>query len=211
MKRVLEPELMLDQEQCLEFYRSVPDIVLSEKLRFLPETISGTVGELGCGPAVFTKMLLEKFPSISIDAYDGSDQMLRLAKMHIDDQDRINIINELIENIDKKYDMIISLNTLHHIHDPLIFWNTVKRMSTNHTKILVTDLMRPNDEESVYRIVDQVLGQSNENSLFKEDFVNSLKASFTKEEVEEQVKELKCSVEISQHLGIDYLVIKNYV
>ena len=60
MKRVLEPELMLDQEQCLEFYRSVPDIVLSEKLRFLPETISGTVGELGCGPAVFTKMLLEK-------------------------------------------------------------------------------------------------------------------------------------------------------
>lgn len=210
MIRVIEPELMTDIEQCLEFYKFVPDIVFHEKLKLIPKDISGTVGELGCGPGVFTAMLRDRCPNITIDAYDGSEIMLDIAKTHIKNPERITFINQLIENIDKKYDIILSHNTLHHIHDPLIFWKTVKRMSKKDSKILVTDLMRPNSEEEIENIIKYILGDFSENSLFKKDFVNSLKAAFTKEEVEEQTKDLNCSVSITHHLGITSLIIKNF-
>ncbi len=209
MNRILEPVIMFDEEQCVEFYNCVPDVVFYEKLNLFSKDIVGTVGELGCGPGVFTKMLRDKCSGIEIDAYDGSETMLKLAKDHIVDLERINLKHQLIENINKQYDTIISLNTLHHIHDPSIFWNTIKRMSKQNSKIFVSDLMRPQDENSVEDIVNRVLGSS-VNALFRKDFINSLKAAFTREEVKEQIKELNCSITTSQHLGIDYLIIKNF-
>ena len=211
MNRILEPEIMFDEIQCLQYYYGVPNYVYYEKLNlFSNDILKGTVGELGCGPAVFTKILRDKYPFIEIDAYDGSATMLKLAKNHIGDLDRINLVQEMIENIDKKYDTIISLNTLHHIHDPNIFWNTVKRMSKQNSKILIIDLVRPQDENSVEEIVNRVLGTFSENLLFRQDFINSLKAAFTKEEVEKQLKGLDCSVTVSQYLGVENVVIKNF-
>ena len=210
MNRILEPEIMLDETQCSEFYNCVPDVLFYEKLNLFSENILGTVGELGCGPGVFTKLLRDKCPNIEIDAYDGSETMLKLATNHIIDLGRINLIHQLIENIDKQYDIIVSLNTLHHIHNPTIFWNAIKRMSKQNSKIVISDLMRPQDENSVEEIVNRVLGTSSENSLFRQDFINSLKAAFTKEEIEQQITGLNCSVTVSQHLGIDYLLIKNF-
>ena len=210
MNRVLEPEIMLDEEQCLEFYNCVPDSVFYEKLNLFSNSTFGTVGELGCGPGVFTKMLRDKCPNIEIDAYDGSETMIKLAKNHIIDLERINLTHQLIEDVNKQYDIIISLNTLHHIHDPSIFWNTISRMSKPNSKIIVSDLMRPQNENLVEEVVNRILGTGSENLLFRNDFINSLKAAFTKEEVEEQVTELNCSVTVSQHLGIDYLMITNF-
>ena len=211
MNRILEPEIMFDEIQCLQFYNGVPNFVYYEKLNlFFNDELTGTVGELGCGPAVFTKMLRDKYPFIEIDAYDGSETMLKLAKHHIGDLDRITLVQKMIENIDKKYDTIISLNTLHHIHDPNIFWNTVKRMSKQNSKIFIIDLVRPQDENSVEEIVNQSLGINFESDLFRQDFINSLKAAFTKEEVEEQAKGLDCSVTVSQYLGVENIVIKNF-
>jgi hypothetical protein len=70
--------------------------------------------------------------------------------------------------------------------------------------------MRPQNENLVEEVVNRILGTGSENLLFRNDFINSLKAAFTKEEVEEQVTELNCSVTVSQHLGIDYLMITNF-
>jgi len=211
MNRILEPEIMFDEIQCLQYYYGVPNYVYYERLNlFSNDILKCTVVELGCGPAVFTKILRDKYPFIEIDAYDGSATMLKLAKNHIGDLDRINLVQEMIENIDKKYDTIISLNTLHHIHDPNIFWNTVKRMSKQNSKILIIDLVRPQDENSVEEIVNRVLGTFSENLLFRQDFINSLKAAFTKEEVEKQLKGLDCSVTVSQYLGVENVVIKNF-
>jgi hypothetical protein len=83
-------------------------------------------------------------------------------------------------------------------------------MSKQNSKIFIIDLVRPQDENSVEEIVNQSLGINFESDLFRQDFINSLKAAFTKEEVEEQVKGLDCSVTVSQYLGVENIVIKNF-
>ena len=54
-----------------------------------------------------------------------------------------------------------------------------------NSKIFIIDLVRPQDENSVEEIVNQSLGINFESDLFRQDFINSLKAAFTKEEIEE--------------------------
>jgi hypothetical protein len=86
---------------------------------------------------------------------------------------------------------VLSTNTLHHIPDPKKFWDSVRNISNN---VFVMDLVRPINDSIVQSIVDKY--KSND-ELYNTDFYNSLKASFSKDELTEQIKDtnLKLVVE----------------
>jgi len=211
LKRTVEPELMLDPEQCLQYYKAYRQPIFDLVLRLLPE-IHGTVVDLGCGPGELEKVLIEKFPDIKVHGYDGSKEMLNLANKHLSNNN-VEFIHNTFDKINTTYNFIISVNTLHHIHNPSIFWQSIKRMSTTDTKILVIDLIRPNKESDIESILnDTIVNNDYENYLFKEDYKNSLKAAFNEQELIEQIADSGLSLTKIKlpNTILTLAIIKNY-
>ena len=89
-------------------------------------------------------------------------------------------------SIEKNFDAIISKDLLHHLPKPLLFWEEVKKLSTKGVIIFVMDLIRPTSKKIARDIVERT--SAGEPELLKEDFYNSLLASFTLDEINEQIK-----------------------
>ena len=209
MQRVLEPEeIMTGFDQCREYYNVGREIIYDIVLKHLPD-LSGLIADLGCGPAQIDKVLCDNFSNITIDAYDGSSIMLDIAREHIGNHDRINLINSRFEEIDQSYDTIISVNTLHHTRDPKSFWNIVSNISNKDAKIFVLDLCRPEFAEDIPNIVESTT--DNCPDIFKEDYRNSLAAAFTEDEVRQQVQGLGLTVETIEFGSsmFKFIVVKN--
>jgi hypothetical protein len=88
---------------------------------------------------------------------------------------------------------------LHHLPDPLLFWDELKRLVklfNRATKIFIMDLFRPESIQKAKEIVDTVSG--NEPEILKKDFYHSLLASFTVNEIQNQLKQSKMRLKVEQ-------------
>ena len=155
------------------------------------EKRSNTIGiDLGTGAADIAIKLALKFPSIKIDAVDGSIAMLDEAKKAISRfglSDRIYLINSPIQEIslaEKDYSIIFSNSLLHHLHDPFVLWKLIKNAKGN-PKVFIMDLIRPKNSNQVEELTNQYA--ENEPEILRRDFKNSLKAAFTIDEVKLQL------------------------
>jgi len=155
------------------------------------EKRSNTIGiDLGTGAADIAIKLALKFPSIKIDAVDGSIAMLDEAKKAISRfglSDRIYLINSPIQEIslaEKDYSIIFSNSLLHHLHDPFVLWKLIKNAKGN-PKVFIMDLIRPKNSKQVEELTNQYA--ENEPEILRRDFKNSLKAAFTIDEVKLQL------------------------
>ncbi len=198
MERIPEPELMDSFEQAKAYAEA--DFEESNSLfvnlfheKFKDATITGTVLDLGCGPADIPVRLARQFPQAEIHAVDGSEAMLFFAKIRIQKelpeiQGRIKLIHALIPTDDLplvKYNAIISNSLLHHLESPDSLWQTVKRYASKGAPVMIMDLMRPETREVATMIVEKY--SKNEPETLKRDFFNSLCAAYTPEEVREQL------------------------
>lgn len=178
---------MTGTDQCKLFQNNHP---IDRKLMFVDwlqqqSILNGTGADLGCGPGLLGIILCQKFDGIVLDCFDGSDSMLALANQNTQRakcNNKISFYKKMIQSIEGNYDFVISADTLHHMHNPLDFWSTVKRISK---KFFVMDLLRPNSMEQVERIV-RVLAKK-QDATYKQDFANSLCAAFSLEELETQL------------------------
>jgi len=201
MERIVEPELMEDNNQCIEYN------IISNKLYDTDDFIiaykrycnisEGILVDLGCGPAHHLVKLKQEFPKLNIFGYDGSGIMVALAKSNTKGLG-ISIEQLTFDQINIQADCVISLQTLHPQHDATLFWTSVKRLCKQNGKIFVDDLERPNDRD----IFNNVIANT--------DFKNSLQAAFTISEVEQQVKMLNLSVERYQ-INLDPAIHKLYI
>lgn len=185
MERVVEPELMEGEEQCLEY--NITNLRASNNTHFLDlyrqycNCSSGTLIDLGCGPGNHLTKLSDAYPNLIITGYDGSKFMIDYATKNIAGYDNISVKQSLFNNITDTANCVISSQTLHHQHDPIAFWSTVKRLTTSC--VFVIDFERPADST----IINQVSASS---KVAEDDLKNSLRASFTKAEVEEHLKQV---------------------
>jgi cyclopropane fatty-acyl-phospholipid synthase-like methyltransferase len=106
---------------------------------------------------------------------------------------RIRVEQSYFADITERFNCVISSGTLHHSHDPLSFWSCIKRIAQG--RVFVMDLIRPNSELMVDYIVNTLA--SGESNTFKTDFVNSLKAAFTLEEIQQQLDTLGLSFTVT--------------
>ena len=188
MKRIIEPsELMIIDRQCEEYADAERTRMRDFFIHRLVNTIGilGRVADLGCGPGDYDMCISKIFPTVTIDAYDGSEAMILLAKETTKGSTNINLLHQQIESISKKYDVVISANTLHHFTDPNIFWKSIKTISTGKTNVFIMDLLRPNTLIELNEIVES--SSITLSKLFKKDFVDSLHAAFTEEEIKKQL------------------------
>ena len=198
MDRILEPELMDDDEQAkayaeADFSEPHQRFVTLFKETFPDLDINGYVLDLGCGSCDVTIRFARSFPNCLIHAIDGSKAMLHCGEdllqhdRHL--QRQIKLIHGMLPGTAlprKAYDVVISNSLLHHLDDPRILWDTVRQYATSGTLVYIMDLMRPDTKEDARMLVDRYAGS--EPAILQRDFYNSLLASFEPEEIHSQLK-----------------------
>jgi cyclopropane fatty-acyl-phospholipid synthase-like methyltransferase len=200
MNRVLEPELMDDQEQALAYakadFEEENQGFVDRFVEFYPEFTSGHVLDLGCGPADIPIRLARALPDCRMTGVDGSAPMIALGAEAIRAAGLANRITLRYERfqetvLEGRADAVISNSLLHHVPNALQFWYAVKKLAQPGAVVLVMDLLRPESPEAAKAIVEQYA--ADEPAILRRDFYNSLLASYTEDEVAAQLTEMNLS------------------
>jgi ubiquinone/menaquinone biosynthesis C-methylase UbiE len=197
MDRILEPELMNDSAQAIayakaDFAEPHNRFVTLFAEKFSEEKIDGYVLDLGCGTADVTVRFALAYPRCLIHGIDGAENMLKHGRHAITRQGLESCISLYCGSLPETrpprpaYDVIISNSLLHHLHDPMMLWKTMKSFASKGSIAFLMDLFRPPGKDEAKRLVEQYAGD--EPAVLKEDFFNSLCASFRVEEVSEQLR-----------------------
>ena len=217
MERVLEPELMTDEQQAIAYAKA--DFSTSNQwyvdhlLADCPDQL-GNILDIGCGPGDVMLRLAAASPSVRITAIDGSNAMIELARKAVQRaglQQRVTTLHGYVPGLpleEHSFDAILSKDLLHHLPDPMVLWSEARRLGRRGAAIYVMDLIRSESPEAARRVVETVA--RDELPILKDDFYASLCAAFTLEEVKAQVKQSRLSLDVTQ-VSDRHMVIKGLV
>jgi SAM-dependent methyltransferase len=198
MQRTSEPELMTDADQVLAYaeadfeepHQRFVDL-LGERLPRLPE--SGTALDIGCGPGDITCRFARAFSRFHVDGLDGSLPMLDLARKAaasagVSERASFHLCYLPDGSAPRPdYDLVFSNSLLHHLADPAVLWQSVRRWCKEGGFVFVMDLSRPASVDDAARLVDQY--SRDEPEVLRRDFYNSLLAAYRPDEVRQQLKQ----------------------
>ena len=214
MERVLEPELMTDEQQALAYAKA--DFSTSNQwyvdhlLADCPDQL-GNVLDIGCGPGDVMLRLASARPSVRITAIDGSSAMIELARKAVKSarlEQRVTTLQGYVPGLplkERSFDAILSKDLLHHLPDPTVLWSEARRLGRRGAAIYVMDLMRPESPQAAHDIVETVA--RDELPILKADFYASLCAAFTLEETKAQVSQSGLPLKVTQ-VSDRHMVIK---
>ena len=203
MKRTPEPELMQIPSQVrayadADFSRSDSMVVksLEKYLKKVGRTLNKTdlIFDIACGPGNIAERIAKNWPFVNVVGIDGSREMLNEAENKISKNLTKNLSYQLIEinsiatgeiHVPLEADVLVSNSALHHFHDPNRFWGALKKLGKTNCIHIHRDLIRPASLEKAFEIKEKHLSNSPE--ILKKDFYASLKASFTVDEVTQQL------------------------
>jgi 2-polyprenyl-3-methyl-5-hydroxy-6-metoxy-1,4-benzoquinol methylase len=194
MDRVLEPELMDDPMQAEAYARA--DFVEENQgfvdrfKEYFPDFSQGKILDLGCGPADIPIRFAKLYPACQVIGIDASAPMIQLGEQAVKQAgltDRITLRCERFEEVAgaRIVDVVISNSLLHHLPNPLQFWQKLRQLVKPGAPVLVMDLLRPESPEAAQAIVHQYA--ASEPDILRRDFYNSLLAAFTEDEIGSQL------------------------
>ena len=205
MERVLEPELMDDEQQSVAYARA--DFSTSNQffvdgvVRDFPTHLVDIV-DVGCGPGDIPIRLARAAAQATITALDGSAPMIVLARQAVRAaglETRIRLMQTRVPGPPPRqhaYDAVLSKDLLHHLPDPSVLWREVVRLGRRGAAVFVMDLMRPATTEAAHAIVDAVA--AGEHPILREDFYRSLCAAFTVNEIQNQLTVAGLNLQVAQ-------------
>jgi len=218
MERVPEPEIMDGVDQCDAYamadFAEVNEAFVEAALTSFSGHPIRTLIDLGCGPADITIRLCRALPELRASAVDASAQMLVFgdrATSQAGLADRLALITAALPLPTPKrgYDAIVSNSLLHHLPDPNVLWEEVKRQAhggdAGPSLVYIMDLRRPEDADTVERLVEQYAG--GEPEVLRRDFSNSLFAAYRADEVRKQLRaagldDLRVETPTDRHLVV---------
>ena len=196
MERTPEPELMDEQEQAAayaaeDWSESHGKIPRYFRDRFAQFT-GGCVLDLGCGTADVTIRFVKAFPEVTAIGVDGSEAMLGFGRRAVREaglDPRITLENRYLPDAEletRKFDAVICNSLLHHFADPIALWRTAARCGKPGAPVLLIDLLRPSDHETAVQLVNKHAKDAL--PLLQRDFIASLHAAYTADEVRQQLR-----------------------
>ena len=197
MDRVLEPELMDDPEQAASYaaadFSEENQGFVQRFEEYFPGFSSGRVLDCGCGPADIPIRFAGRYPACHLTAVDASMPMITLAEQAVARaglNDRITLRCERFEAVPgaNVFDAVLSNSLLHHLPNPLQFWHKLRQLVKPGAPVLVMDLLRPDSPEEAQTIVDRYAAGAP--AILRRDFLNSLMAAFTEDEITTQLARL---------------------
>ena len=203
MNRTPEPELMQTPSQVrayadADFSGSDSMVVksLEKYLKKAGKTLNKNdlIIDMACGPGNIAERIAKNWPFVNVVGIDGSKEMLNEAAKRLSNNLSKNLSYELIDinsialgdiHFPFRADVLVSNSALHHFHDPYRFWGALKKLGKTKCIHIHRDLIRPASVEKASELKERHLSNSPE--ILKRDFHASLNASFTVEEVSQQL------------------------
>ena len=212
MNRILEPELMTDQEQA-EAYAAADFATVNQgfvdRFRALfPDFTRGRLVDLGCGPADIPIRFCRALPAVTVTGVDGSEAMLAPGRRAVTAAGlaaRVELVRARLPGLGRVpggFHAVVSNSLLHHMPHADVFWSEVARLGRAGAPALVMDLHRPDSPERARAIVETY--SRSEPEVLKRDFFHSLCAAFTLAEVRSQLvraglDRLRCEMASDRH------------
>lgn len=193
MMRTPEPELMDALEQTRAYseadFAEAHDAFVAYFRQRFGTGLKGRVLDLGCGPADVTVRFAHAYPDIKVVGVDGAEAMLALGRERLAREGlslRISLRRvHLPASLDDGYDAVISNSLLHHLAEPQVLWETVKKTVRPGAPVFVMDLMRPHSVEEAERLTERYAADAP--PILRKDFFASLLAAYQPDEVEQQL------------------------
>lgn len=194
MERVLEAEVMDTIESAIAYdamdFTQV-NTAFAKDANALCSLESAVILDAGTGTARIPILMCQMQPKYQIIAIDMAESMLQVAaknveKARLENQIRLQLVDtKSLPYADGQFDMVISNSLIHHLPNPLPFFQELKRVLKPNGGILLRDLLRPVNEEAVNTLVDSIGSGYDEHQ--KKLFYDSLHAALTTEEVKELI------------------------
>jgi ubiquinone/menaquinone biosynthesis C-methylase UbiE len=221
VRRVPEPEELMDDAAQALAYASADFADANRRFvglleELAGEALRGRLLDLGCGPADIPLLLAQRHPDLRIDAVDGAEAMLELARHRLaaagaaGRRVQLHCLHLPCDPLPAaRYDLIASNSLLHHLADPAVMWQTALRHARPGARILVMDLARPASEMAVDALVETYA--MDEPEVLRRDFRNSLMAAYRVDEVELQLRaaglyDLEVDMVSDRHLAVRGLI-----
>ena len=195
LPRVLETETMDTLEEAVDYdsmdHGEVNRVFVADLLAASPPR--GEVLDLGTGTAQIPIELCRRSPAARVLAIDAAAQMIEIARRNVTKaglSDRIRL-----ERVDAKrlpyrdgtFAAAISNSIVHHVPRPREVLAEAWRIVAPGGLIFFRDLLRPNDEAALRRLVDVYAAGANQHQ--RQMLADSLHAALTVEEIRRIVAE----------------------
>ncbi|HIK05996.1 MAG TPA: class I SAM-dependent methyltransferase [Trichormus sp. M33_DOE_039] len=194
MQRQLEPEVMDSWEEAIEYdamdFTEVNTAFVEDVLTLgVPE--QGLVLDAGTGPGRIPVLMCQQRPEWRCVAIDMAENMLQIAALHVQKaglqpQIRLELVDaKNLPYEDGSFDLVISNSLIHHLPDPLPFFQELQRVIKSYGGILLRDLLRPQDEATTNALLESIGNQYDDHQ--KQLFHDSLLAALTIDEVNDLI------------------------
>jgi ubiquinone/menaquinone biosynthesis C-methylase UbiE len=212
MLRIPEPEIKTSDQAGAYVqtdFSASNQFFVDALLKDYPNLLSNVI-DIGCGPCDAMVRLANAHPRVRITAIDGSAAMIELARDAVrgaGHDGRISPVQGYIPGLpldEHSFDGVLSKYLLHHLPDPMVLWSEARRLGKPGAVIYVMDLIRPATSERARQIVETVT--PDDHPILKEDFFNSLCASFTPEEAKNQVREAGLPLDVVRVSSLHMLI-----
>jgi trans-aconitate 2-methyltransferase len=196
MLRTPEPELMEGEEQARAYAAadfSAGDQALIERLVHLfPEGLGNQLLDLGCGPGNISFRLAERFAAAQVLGIDGAAAMLDLASASLAAspalRPRLRFERRCLPDpsLAGVFTGLVSNSLLHHLHEPGVLWQALLQLAAPGARVYVKDLRRPPTTAAAVALQQRYLADAP--AVLQHDYIASLHAAFTPEEVQQQLQ-----------------------
>lgn len=193
IKRVLEPEVMDSAEEAIDYdsmdHREVNRVFVEDFLAIWKRTVP--VLDVGTGTAQIPIELCQQAGPTAIVAIDLAAHMLHVGRENVQQagfQESIQLQLCDAKSMpfdDHSFGAVISNSIIHHIPDPAQVIKEMARVLIPGGTLLVRDLLRPESNEEVERLVHLYAGDCNDHQ--QKMFRESLHAALTLDEIRELV------------------------
>lgn len=195
LDRIPEPDLMDDRAQAEAYdaadFSEPHNAFVEHFKKCFPSFGKGHVLDLGCGTADVIIRFAKAFPETDILGIDGAQSMLDIGqkniRMHgVDGQIRLKKHTIPYPGLSKNnFDAVISNSLLHHLADPLLIWQVIRQYAGPGAPVYIMDLLRPDNTDTAKKFVRMYAADAPR--ILQEDFFNSLLASYTADEIRQQL------------------------
>jgi len=160
---------------------------------FGAEAPAGCALHLGARAGDTTLRFARACPGCSVHAVEPSRALVESARAKLGATPQVNGRVRFIEGPlpgvalpRTRYDLVLTDGLLHHMEDPQVIWNVIRRHSTAGAPVLVRDFRRPTTHAEAARFVrDYAAGTPPD---LQRDLLGSLHAAFEIEEIERQLR-----------------------
>ncbi|KAG2382244.1 hypothetical protein C9374_005446 [Naegleria lovaniensis] len=232
-ERIPEPELVMNDSQQVKSYMESCKRVMTPVYLFCCAQVANliqpgmTVLDLGCGSGAVLCMIASMHPESEFIGFDLSENMLQHAQAEIDEMNLKNVKlvkgdmtdfleqhgdttsqDELTRFKQASFDVVMCTNALHHLPDEKAlqkcFANISQVLKKEDGSLYLLDFLHVRSEKTMHLLSH--FHEEEQEELFTQDYANSLKAAFFKDQILHAMKSLPSDgCELFTTFGVSFL------